>query len=167
MNAEDALRAMEEREISENIAASMRARLSARESSLVLQATQELHRSNQIIQERNAQLSEAHALIHKRNAELHKAQQWLNKALHDRNLAATISFSSTLVLDQVIDAFAKRAGISEADLRKSYNVLQTQCFNRLVNEGISKGRFNVDPRVDMPQEVTEWYVSGLDADNGF
>lgn len=167
MNAEDALRAMEEREISENIAASMRARLATQEASLAVQATEELRRRNQVIREQNIQLSEAHALIRKRNADVHKAHQLLNKLQHDRNFTATISLSSTLILDQIIRDFAKFAGISEADLRRSYNVLQTQLLNRLVNEGMSRDRFNVDPRGDMPQDVKEWYVSGLDADNGF
>lgn len=85
----------------------------------------------------------------------------------NRNYAATLLFSAAKTIEQMIRDFAKVSGMPEDEVRKRYNIVRTQNFNREVNEGIAKGWFTTDPRLDMSDEQKQWYVSGLDADHGF
>lgn len=84
----------------------------------------------------------------------------------DRNNQVIHASALQRTLDHVIRDFAKAAGVTEEALKARYNVVRTQHYNALANEGMASGWFSQDPRLAM-QKAKEWYVPGLDADHGW
>lgn len=150
MNANDALGALEDITIYRNLESAMTDRLDASDFSSMAAS---LRRGTIALQER-AQI------IERLKGELSSVQ-------HNRNYAAELFIAASKTLDHVIRDFAAAAGVSEDEMRKRYNMIRTQHFNQLVNDGVSKGYFRHDPRLDLSEEQKKWFVTGLDADHGF
>ena len=150
MNANDALRALEDVTIYRNLHTAMQHRV----------AGDEAEKNEQAFRMASIALRERTATIERLSGELGDVN-------HDRNYAAALYLSATKTLDHVIRDFAKAAGVSEDGLRKRYNMVRTQHFNRQVNTGIEQGWFKRDPRLELSDDQRKWYQPGLDSDHGF
>lgn len=91
----------------------------------------------------------------------------LDTLQRNRNVAAVIALPAAATLKHVIKDFANAMNVSEEEMLRRYNPVRTQHFNRQVNDGLEKGWFSTDPRVQMTDKTKSWYVPGLDADHGF
>lgn len=84
----------------------------------------------------------------------------------DRNKEVIHATALQKTLEHVIRDFAKSAGVSGDKLMERYNIVRTQHFNALANEGMAKEWFDKDPRLNM-NKAKNWYIPGLDSDHGF
>ena len=150
MSGDDALRALEDVTIYRNIKRATEDQIAAKEDEEIAKA----------IRGRNIALLERDRHIRHLNAELGDVH-------HNRNYAVTLFIAASKTLDHVVKDFARSAGVPEDKLRERYNMIRTQHFNHQVNEGLTQGWFQHDPRSDLSAEQKKWFVPGLDADHGF
>lgn len=148
--SEQALRALEDVTIYRNVFQGTQDRLAADE---VRKDADTMHAASMALRERNGTIQ--------------RMKGQLDEVAHNRNYAAVLFIAASKTLDHVVRDFAKAAGVSEDEMRKRYNMIRTQHFNQQVNEGVTRGWFQHDPRADLSEEQRKWYVPGLDSDHGF
>lgn len=151
MNPEDAQRALEDASIYRDTRAAA-------------------HSREQAAQDRSVKgsLERGTMALKERESTINRLTRDLWAAGLDRNLYMADVRALGETFKHVIRDFAKSAGVSEEELLKRYNTVRSQHFNRIVDQWVDEGHFGEqDPRVTLPAEQQEWYVSGLDADRGF
>lgn len=152
MNANDALGYMEDRSVLDAV------NRAADERSLVRSSSMDAQRHTAAM-EGLAAVGQAVALkvSNDRYADL--------RADRNENVVHVKALQRTL--ERMILEHARVTGQTVEAVKATYNVVRTQHFNSLVNEGIEKGWFDHDPRLKLSESDRSWYVPKLDADHGF
>ena len=85
----------------------------------------------------------------------------------DRNHNVVHAKALQSTLECLIQDLASATGRPVAQVATQYNVVRTQKYNALCNEGMEKGWFDRDPRLSMSEKVKAWYVPRLDPAHGY
>ncbi len=162
MNKSDALGALEDVVVVKSIAAGAQAKAEAKtfeqQDELLRKGAQKLAELRAIIEKQQAALAAATARAERAEAELESLREINADHVAVANAAgATLRESVRELQERTHDPIAKE---------ELYRKIRTQNYHEQVNKLMALGHLKNDPRRTDAVDHRQWYVKGLDPDNG-